>query len=285
MSESTYKEWAMQRSKLMMLVMAVAMALLSTGCAKLRSRDEMNKGVQAYKNAHYQDAINHFKAAVELDPTNQNAQLYLATSYMTQWVPGADSPENNRMSAAAATEFEKVLNKDPQNKIALASLASMAYSKAGFGSQEEKDKALEEAGKWNLRRIEADPKDAEAYYSLGVISWARSYGPIQSKRVELHMANDDPGPLKDKKALAEMKEKYEKVVDQGMGYLQKSLEIDKENDDAMTYLNLLLRKKADLEDSVDAAKADVAKAEDLANKSLELKKMKATRPQAKQQTT
>src|SRR4051794_2185814 len=135
----------MQRSKLVMLMMAAAIVLFTAGCSKLRSRDEMNKGVQAYKNAHYQDAINHFKAAVELDPTNQNAQLYLATSYMTQWVPGADSPENNRMAAAAATEFEKVLNKDPQNKIALASLASMAYSKAGFGSQEEKDKALEEA--------------------------------------------------------------------------------------------------------------------------------------------
>jgi hypothetical protein len=51
----------------------------------------------------------------------------------------------------------------------------------------------------------------------------------------------------------------------------------------MTYLNLLLRKKADLEEDADAAKADVTKAEDWANKSLDLKKVKAARPQPKQQ--
>ena len=41
-----------------------------TGCAKLKSRDQMNKGVQAYKNNHYAEAVKHFKEAVRLDPTN-----------------------------------------------------------------------------------------------------------------------------------------------------------------------------------------------------------------------
>ena len=36
-----------------------------------------------------------------------------------------------------------------------------------------------------------------------------------------------------------------------MNYLQKAIDIDPEYDDAMTYLNLLLRKKADSQDSVD----------------------------------
>ena len=82
----------MQRSKWIVLAAGLMLALASTGCGKLKSRDEMNRGVQAYKNGHYQEAINHFKAAVENDPTNQNAQLYLATSYMTQWIPGARLP-------------------------------------------------------------------------------------------------------------------------------------------------------------------------------------------------
>lgn len=259
--------------------------LLTAGCAKLRSRDELNKGVQAYKNAHYVDAANHFKEAVQLDPTNQSAQLYLATSYMTQWVPGADSPENNRAEQAAKQEFQKVLDKDPQNKIALASLASMAYSEAGFGTPEQKQAALEEARKWNLRRVEADPKDSEAYYSLGVIAWADVYPKIQTARAEAHMKPDDPGPIKDEKVRKELQDKYGKALDDGMNYLQKAIDIDKENDDAMTYLNLLLRKKADLEDNADAAKADIAKAEDWANKSLDIKKVKAARPQAKQQAS
>jgi tetratricopeptide (TPR) repeat protein len=272
-----------QKSKVAILAVASAGLLFTAGCTKLRSRDELNKGVQAYRNAHYVDAVGHFKSAVELDPTNQSAQLYLATSYMTQWVPGADSPENNRAEQAAKQEFQKVLDKDPQNKIALASLASMAYSEAGFGTNEQKAAALEEARKWNLRRVEADPRESEAYYSLGVIAWADTYPNIQTARGALNMKGDDPGPIKNEKVRAELQEKYQKTIDDGLGYLQKAIDIDKENDDAMTYLNLLLRKKADLEDSADAAKADTAKAEDWANKSLDIKKIKATRPQAKQQ--
>jgi tetratricopeptide (TPR) repeat protein len=273
----------MRTSKWAVAVAAAAFVILGSGCAKLKSRDEMNRGVQAYKNAKYVDAVNHFKSAVELDPTNQNAQLYLATSYMTQWVPGADSPENNRAQKAAKQEFLKVLEKDPQNKIALASLASMSYSQAGFGTPEQKSEALGEARKWNMKRVEVDPNDAEAYYSLGVIAWAEAYPNIQTERVKLNMKGDDPGPIKDKKVKAELQEKYGKAIEDGLSSLEKAINIDKENDDAMTYLNLLLRKKADLEENADAAKADVAKAEEWANKSLDIKKVKAARQQAKQQ--
>lgn len=275
----------MRSSKWAAAIALAAFVILGASCAKLKSRDEMNRGVQAYKNAKYVDAVNHFKSAVELDPTNQNAQLYLATSYMTQWVPGADSPENNRAQKAATREFMKVLEKDPQNKIALASLASMSYSQAGFGTPEQKAAALDEAKKWNLKRVEVDPNDAEAYYSLGVIAWAEAYPKLQTARAQLHMGGDDPGPIKDKKVKAEMQEKYGKTIEDGMNALQKAISIDKENDDAMTYLNLLLRKKADIEEDADAAKADIAKAEDWANKSLDIKKVKATKPQAKQQAS
>lgn len=275
----------MRTSKWAVMAAAAAFIVLGASCAKLKSRDEMNRGVQAYKNAKYVDAVNHFKSAVELDPTNQNAQLYLATSYMTQWVPGADSPENNRAQKAAKQEFLKVLDKDPQNKIALASLASMSYSQAGFGSPEQKSEALGEAKKWNMKRVEVDANDAEAYYSLGVIAWAEAYPNIQTERVKLNMKPDDSGPIKNDKVKTELKEKYGKAIDDGLSSLQKAIEIDKENDDAMTYLNLLLRKKADLEDTADEAKADVAKAEEWANKSLDIKKVKATRPKEKQQAS
>jgi len=275
----------MRTSKWAVMAAAAAFIVLGASCAKLKSRDEMNRGVQAYKNAKYVDAVNHFKSAVEIDPTNQNAQLYLATSYMTQWVPGADSPENNRAQKAAKQEFLKVLDKDPQNKIALASLASMSYSQAGFGSPEQKSEALGEAKKWNMKRVEVDPNDAEAYYSLGVIAWAEAYPNIQTERVKLNMKPDDSGPIKNDKVKTELKEKYGKAIDDGLSSLQKAIDIDKENDDAMTYLNLLLRKKADLEDTADEAKADVAKAEEWANKSLDIKKVKATRPKEKQQAS
>jgi tetratricopeptide (TPR) repeat protein len=264
-----------------MVALLTGLVLVTAGCARLQSRDEMNKGVQAYKNNKYADAVKHFKEAVRLDPNNQNAQLYLATSYMIQWVPGADSPDNNKNYTAAKQEFEKVLQKDPSNSLALASMASMAYNSASAGTPEQKTAALEEAKRWNEKRIEVDPKDAEAYYYLGVIDWAQAFTPIQTARVEEKMKPDDPGPLKDAKVKEQLKDKYEKILDNGIENLKKCLAIDKENEDAMSYMNLLLRKKADLEDSPDASKADIAQAEDWSNKSLDTKKMKANRPAKK----
>ena len=63
------------------------------------------------------------------------------------------------------------------------------------------------------------------------------------------MKPDEPGPLKDNKAKAELYAKYMPVIDDGIKNLQKALDIDKESDDAMAYMNLLIRERADLADS------------------------------------
>jgi tetratricopeptide (TPR) repeat protein len=78
---------------------SVSVALLvllgtSTGCDKLKSRDQINKGVAAFKNAQYEEAVSNFQTAVRLDPTSENAKLYLATSYAYQVVPNLLTPEN-----------------------------------------------------------------------------------------------------------------------------------------------------------------------------------------------
>ena len=94
-------------------------------CSKLQSRDQLNKGVQAFKSAQYPEAVEHFKTAVELDPSFSTARLYLATAYMQQYIPGAESPENKQMAKAAYDQFQKVLEQDPKNTVAIASIASL----------------------------------------------------------------------------------------------------------------------------------------------------------------
>ena len=237
----------MRKSKWLLLTLCAVLIVLASGCDKLKSRDQMNQGVQAYRNNHYAEAVKHFKEAVTLDPTNQNAQLYLATSYMIQWVPGADSPDNQKNYEMAKQEFQKVLQKDPSNSLALASMAAMAYNSATGGSPEQKLAALEDARKWNQRRIEVDPKDAEAYYYLGVIDYAEALGPISTARVDERLRPDNPGPLPDVKTRNELTDKYAQLIDSGIDNLKKSLTINKENEDAMSYVNLLLREKAALE--------------------------------------
>ena len=271
----------MQKSKLLTFAFGAGLVLLTTGCEKLKSRDHMNKGVQAYKNLKYADAVKHFQEAVQLDPANENAQLYLATSYMTQWVPGVDAPDNKKNYDMAKQEFQNILKKEPNNSLALASLASMAYNSAAAGSQEQKTAALEEAKRWNQRRIEANPKEPEAYYYLGVISWLQARPSIQEARINTKMGPNDV-IIKDPKVKQQLQAKYLAMINEGIDNVRKCLDLDKENEDAMSYLNLLLREKADLENSQDAAHADIAQAEDWANKSTDMKRIKASRPAKKE---
>ncbi len=271
----------MARSILLPVGLCCGLVFLA-GCGKLQSRDEMNHGVQAFKNNHYPEAVRHFKEAVRLDPSNENAQAYLATSYFIQWVPGADSPDNKKNYDMAQQEFQNILKKDPTNNQALASMANMAYNSATIGTPEQRKAAFEEARKWNQRRIEVDPKDSEAYYYLGVIDYYDALGDISTARVTEKISPNDPGPLKDKKVKEELKAKYEKSVDSGLEQLKKAISIDKENEDAMSYVNLLLREKAALVDTPDEAKALSNEANDWMEKSLNMKRIKATRPQKQQ---
>jgi tetratricopeptide (TPR) repeat protein len=251
-----------------------------TGCDKLKSRDDINKGIASFRNAKYGDAVERFKEAAALDPTNENARLYLATAYMSQWIPGADSPENLRFASMAQQEFNTVLEKDPNNTTALASLASIAYNQAAPLPADQKSAKLDEAGKWYKKLIEADPKNKEAYYSLGVIAWAKWYPALMTARAGLHMKPEDPGPIKDKKVKDELKEKYAAMVDDGIANLQKALDIDKEYDDAMAYMNLLIRERADLVDTPDEYKKQIDVADSWVQRNLDTKKLKAARTPA-----
>jgi tetratricopeptide (TPR) repeat protein len=265
---------------------ACAALLLGTaGCSKLRSRDELNHGVTAYKNQKYPAAIEHFQEAVRLDPTSKNAKLYLAISYMIQWVPGAESPDNKKNYDMAVKTFDEILKEDPTNELALAYMANMAYQKAATGTDDQKRAAFEEAKKWNQRRVEVNPKEAEADYYLGVIDWSEAFPDLRNARADQKMKPDDPGPIKDPKVRADLKEKYGAMIQDGLDDLKKTLQLDPKNEDAMSYINLLLREKANLEDTPEAAKADVAEAEDWANKSLEVRRWKASQPAKKEQTS
>lgn len=255
--------------------------LFSTGCSKLESRDQLNKGIDSFKRQAYADAVKHFDKAVNLNPKYQEARLYLATSYMVQWVPGANSPENNKNFDMAERTFKEVLQNDPSSSLALQSLAFMAYNKAQTGTMEEKQAALENARSWNNKRIEVNPNDAEAYYYLGVIDFKEVYPPLQTARVDENISSDGAGPIKNPKVKKALSDMYLAQIDKGIATLKKSLSLDTENEDTMTYINLLLRQKALLEDTEQEAKADVSKAEQWFEKGVKTKQMKAARAKAK----
>jgi len=257
----------MNRSaKVLAFVMLALSLLATTGCNKLKARDQLNKGVQAYKNAKYEDAIEKFKNAVALDPSLNVAQLYLATAYANQYIPGAETPDNQRVGDQAIQAFKDVLQKDPTNLTSAKGIASLYFQMKKF----------EEAKDFNRKALQIDPKDPESYYSIGVIDWTETYTPRMEARNKLGLKPDEP--LKDKKVCEEIKAKNAPLIDEGMQALDKALEIRQDYDDAMAYYNLLWREKADIECGDPAAReADLKKADEWVDKTLAVKKEKAAK--------
>jgi hypothetical protein len=112
---------------------------------------------------------------------------------------------------------------------------------------------------------------------MGVIAWSKWYPVYGGARAKLGMKPEDPGPIKDKKVKEELKAKFLPVINGGIQNLEKALEIDKEYDDAMAYMNLLVRERADLDDTSDEYKKDIETADNWVQKTLQTKKIKAER--------
>ena len=49
------------------------------------SRGWLQKGVQAFQNANYTEAVQDFERSLALEPTFLEARLYLGTAYMQQY--------------------------------------------------------------------------------------------------------------------------------------------------------------------------------------------------------
>jgi tetratricopeptide (TPR) repeat protein len=195
---------------------------------------------------------------------------------MNQYIPGAESPENRQMLQAAKDNFLKVLEQDPKNNVAIASMASLNLQEAqGINDLDAKLAKLDEGREWYVKLVGVDPTNKEAYYSLGFIAWAKWYPALGKARAEMGMKPEDPGPLKDKKVRDQLREKYWGMIDDGINNLKKALEIDKNYDDAMAYLNLLYRERADLADSKPVYDQDIQTADNWLQKTLDTRKAKA----------
>jgi tetratricopeptide (TPR) repeat protein len=260
----------MKTSLRVQLLIGMVVALLaSTACDRLRARDQLNKGVQSYKNAKYEEAINHFQSAVSLDPGLLNARLYLATAYAQQYIPGADTEDNNKMGQQAIDEYKSVLERDPKN---INSVKGIAYLYLQM-------KKFEDAKTYYRKASELDPNDPEVYYSVGVIDWTQSYQPRMEERAKLGLKPEQAlnGKNKDeKKACQSLKDKNWNVIQDGISSLTKALQLRPDYDDAMAYMNLIYREKADLECEDPAARAaDLKAADEWTDRALTTKKAKA----------
>lgn len=247
-------------AKVLILLSLLGLLFLS-GCSKLKARDELNKGVRAFKSGDFETAIEHFQRANELDPTLLNARVYLATAYASQFVPGSPSEENRQLGEAAIREFQKVLETDPDNVTSLAYIAQLYFGMAGGASEWEESRDLFIKSKEYRRRlIDVEPDNPEHYYSLGVIDWTLAYRPRMQLKKDLGRRPDEPLPPRARRDLAEQNSA---VVEEGIEVLEQALDLNDKYLDAIAYLNLMYREKADIAPTPQEREELLQRADDL----------------------
>ena len=206
-----------------------------------------------------------------------NARLYLATALANQYIPGVDAEDNNRIGQQAIEEYEKVLAANPSRDQKITSLKGIASLYFNM-------KKLDQAKQANLKVAEADPSDPDPYYSIGVVDWTQTYQPRMEERAKLGMKPDEPLNAKDKnqkKVCDELKQKNSANIQEGINALNKALELRPDYDDAMAYMNLMYREKADVEcDDPAQRAADLKTADEWVDKTMAAKRAKAEKQAA-----
>jgi tetratricopeptide (TPR) repeat protein len=198
---------------------------------------------------------------------------------VSQFIPGIDSPENLRTAQQAIEEYQKVIDANPSRDQKVNSAKGIAYLYLN-------EKKWDDAKKYYRMASDLDPNDAEPYYSVGVIDWSACYQPRMEERAKLGMKPDEhlSSKNKDQKKLCEeLKVKNGPAIQEGIDSLDKAIKLREDYDDAMAYMNLMYRERADVECDDEAARAaDLKTADGWVDKAMQAKQARAAKAAAAQ---
>ena len=89
------------------------------------------------------------------------------------------------------------------------------------------------------------------------------------------MRQEQPGPIPDAAVRADLTARFGAVLDAGIKALTRALEIDPNYADAMAYINLIIRERGDLRDTIEDYRRDIVTADQWVERALAAKKERA----------
>jgi tetratricopeptide (TPR) repeat protein len=243
---------------------------------QMQARDLLNQGVTAFKNGQSEEAAQLFEHAENLDPNLLNARLYLATVLASQYIPGAPSEENKQRGQRAITEFKDALVLDPQNLIAMDGAGALLFQIAGTPPLNLE--GFQESKTYHQKHIAIKPDDPEPYYWIGVIDWTLAYranGELRRAYNSAHTQGLPPAAPLPADLRAQFAQENDATIDEGVDFLKKAIALRPDYDDAMAYLNLVYRLKADTADTAEQRRQFTKTADGLVDQVMQIKQQRA----------
>lgn len=220
----------------------LVIVMTGSGCGvvnRIRAKNALNEGAQAYRAGKFAEAQQKFEYALELDPDQKNAPVFIARSIQQQYRPGVDTPENLAKAAAAIEAYKKVLANDPTNED--------AYNAVAYMYRQMRDETKETD--WLMQRANlADaPKDkrSDAYTVLASKQWNCSYEITEQKENKETIQRPDAVIIQYKKP--QNQADFDRARDcavKGLDLANQAISLNPSNPNAWSYKTNLLREMA-----------------------------------------
>lgn len=254
----------------------ILIALASTsGCGyinRIRAKSALNEVAKNYKEKKFAEAEKHAKRALELDPDNENAPLFIARTIHAQYRKGVDTEANVAKANEAINAYREIAKKDPNNDEAFTAVTVLL---GNLGKPDEQRQWVEERGNNGA----VDPtKRADALAFLASKDWECSYQVTENRANQQNVEKDGKVVVvfNKPKDTAE----YDKAVRCMTGGLEKAanaIKLDDQNEKAWSQrYNLLLeaKKLAQMDGKMDQATDYAKQAEEALKRTQELNERK-----------
>jgi len=262
------------------LLALVALVVTTSGCGyinSLRAKNELNKVAQNYKEKKFAEAEKHAKRALELDPDNENAPVFIARTIHAQYRKGVDTPENVAKANEAIEAYKQIAAKDPNNDEAFTAVTVLLGS---LGKPDEQTA-------WVQQRADnaavSPNKRADALAFLASKDWECSNQVTDSKANQQNVEKD--GKVIIQYVKPKDAAEYDKAVrcmTGGLEKAEKAISFDNDNEKAWSQkYNLLLeaKKLAQMDENTGKAEQLAKQAEEALKRTQELyERKKAAQP-------
>lgn len=223
------------RSRICATAILVLFVAAGSGCAlvgKVRAKNELNEAAKAYKDGHFEDAEQHAKRALALDPTNKTAPIFIARIIHQQYKPGVDSPENIQKARDAIEAYKRLLQNDPNDDEAYKAI-SVLYSAI---RDEDNLRA------WISARAndstQTSERRAEAYAILAGKDWDCSFKVTELPEVKVASGEGQVSYQKPKDP--KDFDNIQRCVTRGLEEAETAIKYDPNNESAWSYKTNLL---------------------------------------------
>ena len=259
----------MKLSQARIAIILAVLVVSTSGCSlvnRVRAKNELNEAARAYRESHFEEAEQRSRRALELDPENKTAPLFIARTIHAQYRPGVTSPENIAKANSAIEAYKRILERDPQNDEAYKAIAFLY----------ERLKAEEDLRQWimaraNNEQIDAN-KRAEAFVVLASKNWNCSFQITDLPTNKLTTIENARATVSYRKPKEPKDfEKAQQCVRRGLEEIENAIKFDPNSESAWSYkTNLLLEaaKLAEMDGKLDQ-KAEWDKQREVAQKRTE----------------